>query len=81
MATQEEFLDLVWENINRAMQEHWIDGIIGASEKHPIASFADVGPALKRLLASGASRQDQMLRLAHMRRVPALARSLRDLSL
>ena len=61
MATQAEFLALVWENINRAMQEHWIEGTIRESEKNPNAPFADVGPALKRLLALGASRQDLSL--------------------
>jgi WD40 repeat protein len=61
MATQEEFLDLVWEDINVAMQEHWIDNVISESEKDPNAPFADVGPALKRLLALGASRQDLSL--------------------
>jgi WD40 repeat protein len=61
LATQAEFLALVWENINRAMQEHWIEGTIRESEKNPNAPFADVGPALKRLLALGASRQDLSL--------------------
>src|SRR5262249_31985045 len=61
MATQDEFLDLVWEQINSAMQEHWIENLIRESESNPNAPFADIGPALKRLLASGASRRDLSL--------------------
>lgn len=62
MATREEFLDQAWNQvINSPMHEHWIDNIIGASEKDPSAPFADLGPALKRLLALGASRRDMSL--------------------
>ena len=43
------------------MQEHWIDNIIRESDKQPDAPFADLGPALKRLLALGASRRDLSL--------------------
>jgi WD40 repeat protein len=61
MATQEEFLDLVWEQINSAMQEHWIENDIRESEQNPTAPFADLGPVLKRLLELGASRRDLSL--------------------
>jgi hypothetical protein len=57
MATQDEFLDLVWEQINSAMQEHWIENVIRESEKNPKAPFADLGPILQRLLHLGASRR------------------------
>jgi len=65
LATREEFLKLVWEDINLAMQEHWIENVIRASEKDPNAPFADLGPALKRLLAVGASRTDLCLLVRH----------------
>ncbi len=65
MATQEEFLDLVWQDINGSMQEHWIENVIRASENHPNAPFADLGPALKRLLSLGASKRDLSLLARH----------------
>jgi hypothetical protein len=65
MATREEFLGLVWNDINLAMQEHWIDNVVRTAEKDPNAPFADLGPALKRLLASGASRRDLSLLARH----------------
>lgn len=61
MATREEFLSLVWEDINLAMQEHWIENNIRQSEREPDAPFAEVGDALKRLLACGAERRDLSL--------------------
>jgi hypothetical protein len=62
MATREEFLEQAWNQIiNRSMLEHWIDNVIRASETDPDAPFADVGAALKRLLALGASRRDLSL--------------------
>jgi WD40 repeat protein len=65
LATQDDFLDLLWQDINSSMQEHWIENVIRASEKDPNAPFADLGPALKRLLALGASRQDLSLLVRH----------------
>jgi len=65
MATREEFLGLIWEDVNLLMQEHWIDNVIRESEKHPNAPFADLGPALKRLLACGASKRDLSLVARH----------------
>ena len=62
MATREEFLQQAWaEIINNPMQEHWIENAVRESEKHPDAPFADLGPALKRLLALGAARRDLSL--------------------
>jgi len=62
MATREQFLKEMWDGlINPAMQEHWIDNTIRGSEKQPDAPFADLGPALKRLLAAGADRRDLSL--------------------
>jgi len=62
MAKREQFLKEMWDGvINPAMQEHWIENNIRASEKQPDAPFADLGPALKRLLAAGANRRDLSL--------------------
>ena len=62
MASREEILKQLWsETINPVMEEHWIDNLIRESDKRPDAPFADVGVALKRLLAAGASRRDLSL--------------------
>lgn len=61
MATQEEFLAQVWQDINASMKEHWITNSIRASERRPDSPFADTGEALKRLLALGASPRDLSL--------------------
>jgi hypothetical protein len=62
MASREEFLKQLWRhNINSCMQEHWIDNAIRHSERRPDSPFADLGPALKRLLAVGAARRDLSL--------------------
>ena len=66
MASREEFLKQLWhDNINSSMQEHWIDNMIRESERHPDAPFADLEPALKRLLAIGATRRDLSLVARH----------------
>ena len=66
MATREEFLRQLWDEvINPIMQEHWIDNAMAASAKSPNAPFADLGPALQRLLAQGADRRDLSLIARH----------------
>lgn len=62
MATREEFVTQIWDNIiNSSMAGHWIDNVIAAAEKDPDSPFADLGPALQRLLAVGADRRDLSL--------------------
>jgi hypothetical protein len=62
MASRSEFLDQAWTDIiNSPMQEHWIDNVIREADQSPDAPFADLGPVVKRLLASGASRKDLCL--------------------
>jgi hypothetical protein len=57
--TRDEFLETIWrEQIDAFLPGRWIDNSIRTSEKDPRAPFADVGAALKRLLASGAKRED-----------------------
>jgi len=66
MASREDFLKQLWnETINPVMQEHWIDNVILDSEKRPDSPFADVGPALKRLLVAGVNRRDLSLIARH----------------
>jgi hypothetical protein len=65
MATREDFLKLIWSDINLAMQEHWIENNIRASKKNPEDPFSDVGPAIERLIEAGASRRDLSLLVRH----------------
>jgi len=66
MATRAEFLDQVWTRIiNAPMSERWIDAVVSNSERKPDEPFADLGPALQRLMAAGASRLDLCLLARH----------------
>ena len=66
MASREEILKQLWiENINTYMQEHWIDNVIRNAERKPDSPFADLGPALERLLTLGAARRDLSLIARH----------------
>ena len=66
MASRENFLDLAWKQvINAPMTGLWIDNVVKSSESNPDAPFADLGPALTRLLKSGANRRDLSLIARH----------------
>ena len=66
MATREEFLRQAWDEvINAPMSGHWIERIIESSKAHPNAPFADLGPALERLIACGVDRRDLSLIARH----------------
>ena len=66
MTSRTEFLEQVWAQvINAQMSGRWIDNAVANSERAPNAPFADLGPALKRLLASGADRRDLCLLARH----------------
>jgi hypothetical protein len=59
MASRARFLNQLWiAVIDAPMTGTWIDNVIAASERKPDEPFADVGPALKRLLAKGVDRRD-----------------------
>ncbi len=59
MATRDEFLRLVWDDvINSPMRGYWIDNVIRSAENNPNEPFSDLGPVVKRLLSIGASRED-----------------------
>ncbi len=61
MATREQILKHLWNDINLVMQEHWIDNSMAAAKRDPNAPFADAGIAIQKLLESGASRRDLSL--------------------
>ena len=62
MATREEFLNLLWkEVIDSPAHKQAIDNIIVNHKRHLDGPFGDVGPAIERLLAAGASRRDLRL--------------------
>jgi hypothetical protein len=66
MTTRAAFLEEVWTQvINAGMSGQWIDNAIARSERSPDAPFADLGSALKRLLAAGADRRDLCLLARH----------------
>jgi hypothetical protein len=66
MATRAESLEQVWKQIiNPPMGESWIGDAVARFERTPDEPFADLGPALKRLLASGADRRDLCLIARH----------------
>ncbi|MCC6790836.1 MAG: hypothetical protein IT336_04075 [Thermomicrobiales bacterium] len=56
---RDAFLRSIWDEIiNPVMEGYWIDDYIQDARQHPNAPFADVGPALERLLALGVDRAD-----------------------
>jgi hypothetical protein len=61
MATRAQILKQLWNDINCAMQERWIENWIATAKRDPKAPFADAGLALQRLLELGASRRDLSL--------------------
>src|SRR5579883_29315 len=52
------FLRQAWTCVNRDEDTSWIDKSIAYSERNPDAPCAGSGPALKRILAAGATRED-----------------------
>jgi len=52
------FLWQAWKNVIAEGDNSWIDDWIEESERRPRGPGAGIGPALQRILASGASRED-----------------------
>jgi hypothetical protein len=52
------FLRQAWKNVIEGNDTSWIDPLIQESERRPRDPGAGAGPALKRLLAAGAPRED-----------------------
>ncbi len=52
------FLHGAWQGVVEEDDVEWIDGSIACSKQRPEEPGAGLGPALERLLASGANRED-----------------------
>lgn len=74
------FLRTAWRNVVTDGDTAWIDPLIQQSEQHPREPGAGIGPALKRLLAAGASREDitEVVRVMQWSVLAGLAYQLSD---
>jgi hypothetical protein len=62
MGTREALLKHLWDTtINAYLNQNTLDNIIEHCKRDPGSPFADTGPALERLIASGASKRDLCL--------------------
>ena len=62
MSTREDLLRHLWSQvINGYLTEDALDNIVAYNKQHPDDPFGDTGPALERILASGASKADVAL--------------------
>lgn len=59
MATREELLAHLWQSIiNAHLDPVGLDRVIAHCKRRPDDPFADIGPAIERALAAGASPRD-----------------------
>ncbi|MSU59914.1 MAG: hypothetical protein EXS35_17395 [Pedosphaera sp.] len=74
------FLRQAWQSIIADGDAAWIDLHIGAAERQPRSPGASIGPALKRMLASGASREDiaEVVRVMQWSALEGMAYQLDD---
>jgi hypothetical protein len=74
------FLRSAWTNAIAENDTAWIEGLIQSSERRPRDQGAGAGPALKRLLAAGASREDiaEVVRVMQWQVLYGLAYQLAD---
>jgi hypothetical protein len=62
VAKGEEFLTHLWTDvINAIMREGALENVVKNCRLAPEGAFGDTGPAIERLLATGASRSDLRL--------------------
>jgi hypothetical protein len=62
MSRREDLLSYLWTDIiNLNMRDASLDNIISHCKRNPTGPFGDTGPAIERILASGASRRDLCL--------------------
>jgi len=62
MVTREEYIEHLWmEVINSFGRDQALDNIIANCKRFPTSAFGDMGAAIERLLAAGASRRDLRL--------------------
>lgn len=74
------FLRQAWKSILAENDTAWIDPLIKESDRRPRAPGAGAGPALKRLLATGAAREDlaELVRVMQWHVLQSLAYQLSD---
>jgi hypothetical protein len=74
------FLRQAWKNIIGDGATSWIDPLIQQAEQRPRDPGAGAGPALNRMLAAGASRQDiaEVVRVMQWQVLAAFAYQLAD---
>lgn len=74
------FLRQAWKNIIADGDTSWIDPLIQKSERRPREPGAGAGPALNRMLAAGASREDiaEVVRIMQWQVLAGLAYQLAD---
>jgi hypothetical protein len=74
------FLREAWRGVIADGDTSWVDNVITAAERHPRGPGAGIGPALKRLLASGARREDiaEILRVMQWEVLAHIAYQLAD---
>jgi len=64
MVAREEFLQHLWTVIiNPTFRDSSLDNIVSNCKLDPTGPFADVGPAIERMLAAGIIRRDLSLAL------------------
>jgi hypothetical protein len=74
------FLRTAWQSVVSDGDTSWMDGQIKAAEQRPRDPGAGIGPALKRMLAAGASREDitEVVRVMQWTVLAGLAYQLAD---
>jgi hypothetical protein len=74
------FLRQAWKNVITEDETSWIDPLIQESKRRPREPGSGAGPALKRMLAAGASREDiaEVVRIMQWRVLAGLAYQLAD---
>ncbi len=73
MASSERLLEELWnEVINGGLSRGWLNGLVRNAKELPDGSFADVGPAVQRLLDAGASVEDLCRLVRHERYMACL---------
>ena len=62
MATRDELLSYLWTDVIEALsRDVALDNVIAHCKRFPDAPFSETGPAIERMLNSGASRHDLCL--------------------
>jgi len=74
------FLRQAWQGVIADGDASWIEPEIQESERHPRQPGAGIGPALKRMLAAGVSREDivEVIRVMQWKVLARIAYQLSD---